>query len=331
MIEVQRHVPKRSKDILSIVAGHGPLTIDLLSRLMEPAMSKRNIRKTLALLRKKGLIDAAATNPHSVYYFTSQSMIARTETAAALGASEENFERPLLRKQDWMHNQWCEYWISLLAKAYPEARFVRELSARTDVHVRRILALGHEAEDLVPDFLMIFHGSQPNNSTCIAFEIERTRKSNRRIIQKLSKYITSTTVDGLIYICDSGRLSETVRLLYQAQLDKRAHRIAHYSDHFFIFSDSMDGGGTSFPRMFNSHAQSVSLEKWIRIIRETKWTKRRDSDFKNLVAVPDSQLKQIANSKSTFPQANHEIEEAARRGPAPLALRDHSPPTSNDV
>jgi hypothetical protein len=278
---------KRNGEILKLIADHGPMTIDMLARLTQPAMAKQYIRKTLAILRRKTLIEQAIADRHSIYYQLSQSKFSRDSSKNKLHVPAQDFERPLFRKQEWLHNQWTEYWICLLKRLYPDAEFIRELEIHNSELARRVLMVGREADDLLPDFLLIFRSDLQSEPTCIAFEIERTRKSNQRILQKLSKYINSTTVDGLIYVCDSGRLSETIRLLYQTRATAKSTRIAHYRENFFMFCDSMDGGGLSLSRTFNSNAEPIKIEEWCRLIRETKWTKRRDSDFKNLLVLAD--------------------------------------------
>jgi hypothetical protein len=179
-----------------------------------------------------------------------------------------------------MHNQWCEYWALLIKRQFPQAEIVREHTINSHEIAKRILQLQQRDFDLMPDFLLIFPKTETNEATHIAFEIERTRKSDERILRKFKKYLNGTKTDGLIYICDSGRLSETIRLLYQTKLLASSHRVKHYGDHFFLFSDSLDGGGPSLPRLFNSNATTVSFHNWCGYLLSTKWTKRRDENFK---------------------------------------------------
>jgi hypothetical protein len=271
--------PKRGKEVLRLVKDHGPVSIDMLQRMLESQVSKKNIRKSLGVLRGKNLIESVSTNSQSTFYLISQSFASRRQSADLLECDPESIKSPLLRRQDWMHNQWCEYWALLIKRQFPMAEIVREHNIGSHEVAKHILQLQQRDFDLMPDFLLIFPKTETTEEIHIAFEIERTRKSDERILRKFRKYLNGTKIDGLIYICDSGRLSETIRLLYQTKLMAQAHRVKHYGDHFFLFSDSLDGGGPSLPRLFNSNANTVSFHNWCGNLLSTKWTKRRDESF----------------------------------------------------
>lgn len=272
--------PKRGKDVLQIVKDHGPLSIDILHRMIEPEMSKKNIRKSLQLLRNKNLIEAAQSTKHATFYMISQSFVSRTKSAEILKCHPEEIKQPLLRKQDWFHNQWCEYWILIMTKQFPNARIIRENSIGSHEIAMNLLQINEHDLDLRPDFLLLLPQTESKISTCIAFEIERTRKSERRLIRKFKKYLDGTHIDGLIYICDSGRLSETIRLLYQSKLVANSQRLKRFGENFFLFSDSLDGGGPQLSRLFNNCGKLTSFENWCGYLSTTKWTQRRDEAFK---------------------------------------------------
>jgi predicted transcriptional regulator len=275
-------LPKRGNEILRIISAHGPITIDIIQRLTSPEMPKRNIRRSLQVLRRKGIVDALTADIHNIYYQTSQLLSTREHIAEKLEQDPTQLQQPLFSRQKWPHNQWCEYWIALILRLYPEAEVIREYSIANNEIAKRVLGLGSHDYDLMPDILLAMPGLDGGPKTYIAFEIERTRKSDQRIIRKLTKYMSATTIDGLIYICDSARLSETIRLLYQSRLATKSMRIGHYRENFFLFSDSLDGGSLSLNRLFNAKAETVRLQSWITLLGQTKWTKRRDSEFKNL-------------------------------------------------
>ncbi|MBK9322391.1 MAG: hypothetical protein IPM97_05465 [Bdellovibrionaceae bacterium] len=272
--------PKRGKEVLRLVRNHGPISIDMLQKMTQPEMSKKNLRKSLQVLRTKHLIDSLNANYQTTYYQISQSLPSRLASAQILGLTTEEIVRPLLRRQDWFHNQWCEYWALSIKRQFPEAEIVREHSIGSHAVAQRVLQLQQRDFDLMPDFLLIFPKTETSEATYIAFEIERTRKSDKRILRKFRKYLNGTKIDGLIYICDSGRLSETIRLLYQTKLQEQSHRVKHYGDHFFLFADSLEGGGPTLARLFNAKTQQVSFNNWCGYLLSTKWTKRRDENFK---------------------------------------------------
>lgn len=271
--------PSLSYQILSLLKEHGPVSIELLHRMTEPPSPKKNLRQSLLILRKKGLINQVNINSQMTFYHLSQSKDDRENIADRLNVSSEGIKQPLLRKQDWIHNQWCEYWVYFMKSMFPEAKVIRENSIHANDVAQRVLQLKARDFDLMPDFLIRFDKAETTESIHIAFEIERTRKSNKRLLRKMRKYLNGTKVDGLIYICDSGRLSETIRLLYLNRLVAQAHRVKHYGDNFFLFSDSFVGRDSKADRLFNAKGDPVELKNWITILRNTKWTRRRDDGF----------------------------------------------------
>lgn len=272
--------PKRGKDVLRIVSDHGPLSIELLHRMITPQMSKKALRKSLQVLRKKNLIESAQSSTQSTFYMTAQGLRSRTQAAHELNCEPSDLKQSLLRRQDWFHNQWCEYWILNLKRQLPESKVIRESEIGSNQVAMNVLQINTRDFDLRPDFLIMLPKSEDTNAVHLAFEIERTRKSDERLIRKLRKYLDGTHIDGLIYICDSGRLSETIRLLYTNRLVAHSQRQKRFGENFFLFSDSLDGGGPQLPRLFNSSGKLTSFENWCGYLESTKWTKRRDEDLK---------------------------------------------------
>lgn len=272
--------PKRGRDILRIISDHGPLSIELLHRMITPQMSKKNLRKSLQVLRKKNLIESALSSAQSTFYMTAQGLKSRTQSSDRLDRKPEDLQQPLLRRQDWFHNQWCEYWILTMKRQFPKAEFIRERSIGSHQIAMNVLKITKQDFDLRPDFLLRLPNQDTAESTYLAFEIERTRKSNDRLIRKFRKYMDGTHIDGLIYICDTGRLSETIRLLYANRLVAHSQRQKRFGENFFLFSDSLDGGGPQLPRLFNASGKLTSFENWCGYLESTKWTKRRDEDLR---------------------------------------------------
>ena len=273
--------PQRGKEVLKSVQRSGPLTIDVLSRIVNPKMSKRNLRKCLQLLARKGFIESFHYSSQGTYYMVSQSLSNRSKAAVFSNQQSEQLKQPLIRKQDLFHNQWCEYWIVTIKRFFPEAQIIREMEIGSDSFAKNVLNLAYADYDLRPDFLLTIPKTETANTVCIAFEIERSRKSDERILRKLSKYMDRTQLDGLIYICDSGRLSETIRLLYQNNLLPKSEKQKRFGENFFLFSDSLDGGGEAFDRLFNACGKPTSFKNWCGYLGSTEWPKRRSEDLKN--------------------------------------------------
>lgn len=271
--------PKRGRELLRIIGEHGPINIDLLQKIIQPTATKKNLRKSLAALQRKDLIEKIHDGHHLTYYILSQSSPSRQRSSVALDCRPDEIKKPLLRRQDWFHNQWCEYWIAHIKRQFPTAQLVREYSIGGHDLAMNVLQIRPTDLDVRPDFLLILPSAEDGKATYVAFEIERSRKSDERIMRKFRKYMDGTFLDGLIYICDSGRLSETIRLLYQSKLLVQSQRIKRYGENFFLFSDCLDGGGPELPRLLNAATKPVRLTDWCGYLQSTKWTKRRDEQF----------------------------------------------------
>ncbi len=271
--------PKRGKEILGLIKESGPLTIDLLFRMLTPSMSKQNIRKSLQVLRDKNLIEVVQSTTQITFYMVAQGPTSRMKSAEVLGCHPDEIKQPFLRKQDWFHNQWCEYWILNMKRYFAGAKIVREGEINSDQIAMNVLGLKNQDFDLKPDFLLMIPKTETTEPVHLAFEIERTRKSEQRLIRKFKKYMGETSIDGLIYICDTGRLSETIRLLYQTKLLTHSQRQKRFGENFFVFSDSLDGGGPMLSRLFNACGKPTTFEKWCGYLTSTSWAKRRDEEL----------------------------------------------------
>lgn len=254
----------------------GPATIEMVERVT--GIGKKDLRQSMALLRKRGLVDMLVGDERTFYYQLNQSLAARTNVARNLKCSESELIKPMLRRQDRYHNQWCEYWSLLIKRAFSNVVVIRDYSIEANEIAREVLLLDEMDYELLPDLLVIFTG-EDQRRTVVALEIERTRKSNKRLLRKFRRYLEETQIDGLVYVCDSGRLAETLRALYESQLLGRAERVKHYAESFFLFSHSLTALSTPLESFLNVNAQQVSLIDWCGTLKTKSRLLRRNSDF----------------------------------------------------
>lgn len=279
MIECKPPRRRLGLEIKEYLMACSPATIQMLHQLLQPTVSKKQLRKALGILRRDGTVDMLLGGHQTFYYQLSQSLPVREKLAREMNGHADDFIQPLLRRQDWFHNQWSQAWEQIIKRSFPEAAIVREHNiGSSDIAKGVLLAEGNDL-DLLPDFLVMFPKSESTHTVSIAFEIERTRKSEKRLVRKFKKYLNETRIDGLIYICDSSRLSETIRILYQTKLMANSPRVKHYGNHFLLLSDTMSAGAEPLKRFFNAKGEKVSFENWCRQLMNTKPTLRRDTQF----------------------------------------------------
>lgn len=270
-----------AKEVLGLLKDHSPLTLKMIQRMISPAISKKDLRQSIGILKRRGMVEMLVGDSQEFFYQLNQARPSRIKVSTVLHCEESETARRLLRRQDWFHNQWCEFWSLLVRRAFPSAEIIREHNIEGHRIAKSILQQGGSDLELMPDFVAIIPGSESQQKLNLAFEIERTRKSDTRILKKLKTYIYETHIDGLIYVCDSGRLSETIRLLYQQKAAEKSHKKSGYVDNFFLFSDSMTAGKNPLSSLYNAVGEPTDLVSWIGRLRSTKQTLRRDAHFKD--------------------------------------------------
>lgn len=273
--------PKRNCgiEILAALSKGSFFDIDTLQKMIEPTIQKKNLRQALGILRKKGLVDMLVGDHRTFFYQLSQSDRVRNEVASKIGVHSSELVMPLFRRQDRYHNQWCDYWAARLKDAFPDVEIVREHTIGGHQLAKELLLANDSNDDLLPDVLVVFPKTDTTERVAIAFEIERTRKSDKRILRKFKKYLNETRIDGLVYVCDSGRLSETIRTLYETKLLAKAHRVAHYKEHFFLLSSALSASPDPMATFQNVNRKPVSLVDWCNTLRSTKLRFRRETQF----------------------------------------------------
>lgn len=269
----------RNKDILSVLKTHGSLSFSAIEKILYPSMKKKSLRKTIHLLRKRKAISSRTTNGGKVFYQISQSQSGRNEAAKILKCNPGQLFQPVLNDREWIHTELTEYWISLLQRQFPEAVVIRERDFYNNEIAQRVMLIKKDEFELKPDFLLLFRKTDACERVSIAIEIERSRKSGRRLAAKVKKYADKTFLDGLIYACDSDRISETIRLVYRNKILDRAHRIKHYADNFILLSDAINTHIEPLSQLYNSKEEPASIVDWVKYLRTTKRNFRRDSEF----------------------------------------------------
>ncbi len=267
----------RGPDVLRILKDHGQLSISTLGNMIEPRMREKKLRRALERLLHNGIVERRKSD--RTYYFISQAPVARTACSKILGGHPDDFLQPLLKRSDWHHQELCEYWAFILKGVFPQANIVRDREILSHELATDIMMADRDGYDLFPDLLLIFTRESFESAVSVAVEIERTRKSNKRLTRKLKTYATQTHIDALLYICDSGRLADTIRMLYEKLQHAGYNRGKHYSEFYFLFSDAIDTAINPLDRIFSAHGRRVKLDEWIRPLLDTKWTLRRNEMF----------------------------------------------------
>src|ERR1035437_1633321 len=123
-MNLQERHRKRGLEILCLLKDHGPLSIDILQRMTLPPMKKKRLRESLNILRQKDFVVSRSVSRTKTFYQLSQRINDRERAAWFLGCEPADLYQPLIRRQDWIHHECCEYWIHLMQKSLPVATVV---------------------------------------------------------------------------------------------------------------------------------------------------------------------------------------------------------------
>ena len=284
----------RSPEAVSLLNKHKFMSVSSLKALMEPPMRAKKMLRLLSNLKQKGLVKTTRmSGTNCVFYRLSQEPTRREEAAKLIGVDPQSIFAPKLRGRDLLHHELCEYWIHKIESALPDCKIIREWDIPGNSICTNQLQVKKENLEFLPDFVVLLDASKPGSTVSIAFEIERTRKSDRRISRKLHKYAGRTHLDGMIYVCDSDRLSDTVCSLYNAKVKDKALRIGKYAENFFLFSDATEFADEPLARVFNANIERVDLIKWCQLLREKERVLRTNEMFREGVILPPRSSEQI--------------------------------------
>ena len=272
----------RTKEFLRLLKDQGPLTAKAISLMVNPPMRDKKVYEALYRLRKRGLVklrsEKVVGRPCSIYQLN-QDLRAREITSNLLGVHEDTLLQPHFRYREILHNDGCALLVSNLKKHFPEAIIVRDFEFNTSSIAQKIMLTNEYDRDLKPDVLLIFKGHETKRLTSISFEVEKTRKDNKRLKAKLKKYASQSRIDGLVYICDEERIKEALIDNFKYNVLPKALRIKHYSDYFLMFTDIKNIHINLSDTLYGLNQKTVPTGKWISFLRQVKTNERRNRNI----------------------------------------------------
>jgi hypothetical protein len=272
----------RRRHILQALNDNGPLSVEVLGKIIRPQMSARSIQYAIKRLREKGLITChfESLNYKSGHFFRiSHDLSARGKIAKWLGVPVTELRQPKFFAKELQHTTQCALWAAILRDTFPDGEVVRDVQLVKRKILRETDFVGAAERDLVPDILLNFSCERKDSSVSIGVEIERTRKSEKRLAGKIHKLIVRSQLDGVIYVCDAGGIKDAIQDTLERRELLQSRRIRHYGRVFLLFTDCTEIHKPTSPKMFNVEGKTVSLEAWVNALRTISANFRRDSDF----------------------------------------------------
>jgi DNA-binding Lrp family transcriptional regulator len=272
----------RQIQILRALQDNGPLSLATLEKLLTPQISRRRLQDATKRMADQGLIvrrfDSLPSNVGH-YYQLSGRQANRERIAQILNCDEGTLSIHPFRTQELQHTQCCAIWANRLQHLFPGAQILRDFDFKRHAIAGQYLLSSGEDFELRPDLLIVLPHADSKSQVVVAIEIERTRKSNKRLLQKLRSLCTRTRLDGVLYLCDKNTIETALRTIYCSNVVQKAHRIRHYGNNFLLLSDGTQTHSDPEPRVYNVSQNSVSLTSWMNLLLTTQPRERRDSAF----------------------------------------------------
>ncbi len=270
---------RRGPEILKILAEHGPLSLPILMAIVNPPMTLRRLQDATKRLSDRGLVvrrfDSLPKNAGH-YFQICQTLKARGVIGNLLNVDPESLIQTQFRSQELTHSESCALWTTQFRKWYPEGRVIRDYALQHNKEACRVLMLKDGQFELQPDLLLQLPSSTGSNYINVAIEVERTRKTSKRIAAKLRKFAKQSHLDGVLYICSRESLVDLIRPTYVSTIMNNAGRIKQYGSNFLMFSDGTISGDLNEMTLFNTEPKAVLLKDWIHYLVHTQLPLRRD-------------------------------------------------------
>ena len=268
----------RAPQILTALKDYGPLSVRGLRQVITPSMSLRAVQKALQRLHENGLIQKRYEHlwRHSaVFHQLGQKDFQLKKVADFLHCDMNALRQPEYRYRELIHTEACGIWQNYLKHQFPTAHVLRDFEIAGDEAAQHALLSRKTDIEVKPDLLLKMPKPDGKGFAMIGIEIEKTRKSDARLFVKLRKYAARTHLDGVLYVCDPGGLTETLRCIYKKSVLMNAIRIKHYAENFFVFTDGLPPAVDTPVKVHNSSVDPLGLRDWIHFLSSTSDTTRK--------------------------------------------------------
>lgn len=272
----------RRVQILQVLHEHGPLPLRTLGRLIQPTMSERRLQDAVKRLYKKGWVIrkySSAPNNSGHYYQNSQRKDSRRLIAKLLNLNSDLLIQPHFRGQELQHSEVCAVWSDWFRRKFHSAVVIRDFQFDQNPLVQKLLMTEQQTWELKPDFVVLLPASDGKVAVSVAVEIERTRKTKKRLVRKLGKLASGTLFDGVIYLCDKDALSDNLEHVYSSKVRASAMRIKHYGANYFLFGRTCSSVKTNDLELTNADGQGIKLKDWISFLSSQPLRMRRDAQL----------------------------------------------------
>lgn len=266
----------RSVELLKLLGEYGTVSVSTLAWMT--GRNARRVRESLDVLHKRQLITKLTVTVGgfpAMYVQLSQTSKAKTALAAFLRCQPGDLVQRGFPITQLQHEDMCARLHFRIAKAYPEFRIVRDWQMNQGKVPETILPKSFVYDRLIPDLAIAVPATTYDTAWSkdgfrwIAVELERTRKKNDRVREKLNLYARETAFDGLLFILPEWIMVENFRDYFDESVATHVPRIRDFKDAFF--ARTILGEQDQDPGLMRllCGRREVSFATWTKLIAST--------------------------------------------------------------
>ena len=275
---------KIGREILLALKTYGPLSTRSLCFILN-VNSKNKVRFSLKTLYSLGLVQKISfrqEQDYGNYFYLDSRLDRRIIISDLLKCNINDLNTICVRHVELPHEQRCARVHHSLKTMFPNAKIYRDYELDKYKISEKVFPCLSSEKRVYPDVLLHFVDHSREYGECfIAFEIEESLKSKKRIMDKLNTYSSQSLLDGVLYISTKSNITETVRNVFSSKILMQNMRIKHYGLNFLLFQNQNLKDLGLLPEAFNLEGSNVKISEWAALLMRTYNVERRNSQFKN--------------------------------------------------
>lgn len=246
------------RKLAQLLYNNGPLDRNTLQDLISPRLPTRTINYWLKRLIDMGICvySNKSLKVRRCHLYQLSNALRRSQVILdLLKLPSSNFKNIHFRAYELDHSLSCAYWREFLERLLPSCDVTREFHLDNK-------NLEFLDQEVIPDIAIAF--SSPNHEfKSIAVEIERTRKSNNRLRQKLRRYCNETHYDGILYVASNQSITKVISDIYERSTRSDSIRNPQQMDNFLMFSNLEKPLNDQQIQVFSPTGENISLKDWL--------------------------------------------------------------------
>ena len=233
--------PKRQNEVLKLIARYGVMDSNQLIQLLGTKLRGSWRREIFTNLCNEGLVvsgTALIGGRPSHYWMLPDEPEVREMVSARIGLSLDQFRTKRCHWSHFPHEALCTFFHAACERQMPTLKILRE-STKNFVNLpehllsQRVRESGH-----MPDLCFGVPIKNPESGKLdrgfnwIAVEIDRARRSKKRVAERTNIYSRHTSFCGLLYLVADDKAAKNLRKIYSEKGAKDSLRIKGSSKAF---------------------------------------------------------------------------------------------------